>query len=217
MSDSDSFIEEVSEEIRRDRLFRMFRRYGWIAVLLVLVLVAGAGIREYRAAKARAEAERIGDAILAAFETGDRSAQQDALAAIDAGGAPDALVGLLAAGTVLPDDREAAAANLQAIADNTELPRRFRDLAALKRLMILAADIAPEARMTELSALTTPGAPYRLLAEEQMALAEVELGRIDDAVARLDAIAADQEASPTLRRRAADLVVALGRSPGESG
>ena len=35
---NDRFIDEVTEDLRRDRLFLMMRRYGWIAVLLVFVL-----------------------------------------------------------------------------------------------------------------------------------------------------------------------------------
>ena len=48
MSDTDSFIEEVSEEVRRDRLFRLFRKYAWLAILLVVLIVAGAALNEYR-------------------------------------------------------------------------------------------------------------------------------------------------------------------------
>ncbi len=48
MSDTDSFIDEVSEEVRRDRLYATFRRYGWIAILAVLLLVAGATWNEWR-------------------------------------------------------------------------------------------------------------------------------------------------------------------------
>ena len=36
---NDRFIDEVTEDLRRDRLFLMLRRYGWIAVLLILALV----------------------------------------------------------------------------------------------------------------------------------------------------------------------------------
>ena len=36
MSDTDSFIDEVTEEVRKDRLYGYLRRYGWIAVLVIL-------------------------------------------------------------------------------------------------------------------------------------------------------------------------------------
>ena len=44
MSGTDSFIEEVSEEVRRDKLFAKMRKYGWIAVLLVLATSSAGSI-----------------------------------------------------------------------------------------------------------------------------------------------------------------------------
>ena len=44
VSDTDSFIDEVSEEIRREKLFKTFRKYGWIGVALVVIVVGGTGI-----------------------------------------------------------------------------------------------------------------------------------------------------------------------------
>ena len=57
MSESESFINEVTEEVRRDRLFRLARRYGWIAVVAVLVIVGAAAVNEWR--KAQADKEGI--------------------------------------------------------------------------------------------------------------------------------------------------------------
>ncbi len=70
MADTDSFIDEVTEELRRDKLFMAFRRYGWIAVLAVLVLVGGAITRELLIAQNRATAEAVGDQMLAALRQG---------------------------------------------------------------------------------------------------------------------------------------------------
>ena len=71
VSASDSFIEEVTEEGRRDRLFAMIRRYGWIAVLAVLTLVGGAAWNEWRKAQDVAAAQTLGDGIVAALEADD--------------------------------------------------------------------------------------------------------------------------------------------------
>ena len=68
MSQSESFIEEVTEEVRRDRMFGLMRRYGWIAVLLVLMLVGSAAWIEWRKAQAQAAAQAMGDAMIAALE-----------------------------------------------------------------------------------------------------------------------------------------------------
>ena len=41
VSESDSFIDEVTEEVRRDKLFAVFRKYAWIGVLAVAAIVGG--------------------------------------------------------------------------------------------------------------------------------------------------------------------------------
>ena len=39
MSNTDSFIEEVTEEVRRDKLYGYLKRYGWIAGLIIVLVV----------------------------------------------------------------------------------------------------------------------------------------------------------------------------------
>jgi hypothetical protein len=41
VSNPDSFIDEVTEEVRRDRLFGLFRKYGWIGLVVILGIVGG--------------------------------------------------------------------------------------------------------------------------------------------------------------------------------
>ena len=69
MSNNESFIDEVNEEVQRDRLFQLMRKYGWIGVVLVILLVGGTAFNEYRKAQARAAAQSLGDAMLAAIES----------------------------------------------------------------------------------------------------------------------------------------------------
>ena len=54
MSNTDSFIEEVTEEVRNDKLFALFRKYGWIAGLAVVVMVGGTAWSEWNKSNARA-------------------------------------------------------------------------------------------------------------------------------------------------------------------
>ena len=82
---NDSFIDEVTEDLRRDRLFLAMRRYGWIAVLAILVLVGAAAWREWSNARAARTAQAFGDALLAAEATqGDAAARAAAVAAVPA-------------------------------------------------------------------------------------------------------------------------------------
>ena len=80
---NDSFIDEVTEDLRRDRLFLFLRRYGWIAILAIVALVGAAAWREWSAVRADRDARAFGDAILAAEATkGDGAARAAALSAV---------------------------------------------------------------------------------------------------------------------------------------
>ena len=212
MSNSDSFIEEVNEEVRRDRLYGYLRRYGWIAVVLVLLVVGGAAWNEWRKAQDRAVAESFGDALVAALALpeGERAA---ALAEIGAQPEQRAVLDLLmVAEAAAAQDRPAALAALAAIEANAAVPSTYRALAALKRVMIGGADIPVEERQTVLAGLSQAGAPFRPLALEQLAVLRIETGDRDGALEILRDLREDADATEALRRRAAQLIVALGES-----
>lgn len=211
MSDTDSFIDEVSEEVRRDRLFKLMRKYGWIAIALVVLLVGGAAYFEWNKARNRTSAEALGDSILAAFQTEDAADRYLALSTIEADGNTGAILGLLSAGeATVADEREEAISKLQEIASDTTLAATYRHLAELKLVLLLGDEIPASERISRLEVLAIAGGPYRLLAEEQMAVAEISSGNTDDALQRLQAILADGEVTTGLRRRVSQLIVALG-------
>jgi hypothetical protein len=211
VANPDSFINEVTEEVRRDRLFAMFRRYGWIAVLLILLLVAGAAWNEWRKAQARAEAEARGDALLAALEADDPAAQGAALDALRTGGPAEPVIALLSAAQAASTDGPAAGVEkLTALAADPAVPQLYRDLATLKAAMIGAGLTPPDARIAALEPLSAPGGAFRALALEQIAIAHVEAGRTDEAIAVLTDLVGGADAGAALQQRAAQLLLALG-------
>mgnify|MGYP005990834951 CR=1 FL=1 len=211
MSETDSFIDEVTEEVRRDELFGYFRRYGWIALALVLLLVGGAAYNEYRKAQTTAAAQDAGDQLLAALGNDNPADRVTALAGIAVDGPADTVVRLTNA-AILQEagDIDGARAALDAVALDAELPDLYRDLAAFKAAMLPSEDAA--ARMSALEALAQPGATFALLAQEQLALLHVDAGDTDAAIAALKDIAANAETTRGLRQRAQTMIVALGGS-----
>lgn len=215
MANQDSFIDEVTEEVRRDRLFALMRKYGWIAILAIVVLVGGASWNEWRKASARADAQSTGDALIAALQADTPEERSLALAAVGQSDDPGkkAILGLLqSAAAAESGDDETATASLEAVIGDTDVPKVYRDLALLKRVMSAAGTLTPEERVSRLQPLMEPGNPFRLLAIEQRAYAEVELGQKDAAIETLLGILADAERTEDLRRRAQQLIVALGGS-----
>ncbi|WP_377506562.1 hypothetical protein [Octadecabacter sp. R77987] len=211
MSNNESFIDEVTEEVRRDQLFMYLRRYGWIAVACVLVLVGGAAFNEYRKASEAATAQALGDAVFAALENDDAADRATALAAIDVAGPAGAVAGLLEAAALQETgDVAGAAAQLDAIATDPEVAPIYRDLASLKSLMLQADTMDADTRRAALDALAVPGAPFRLLALEQIAFTHVAAGDNAAAIETLNAVLEDAEITRGLRDRAQSLIVALG-------
>jgi len=213
VANQDSFINEVTEEVRRDRLFTLFRRYAWIGITIVVLTVAGAAWNEWRKADARAEAQARGDAILAAVEAEDPRARLAALESLRTDAPADAVISLLTATQAIEADGEPAAyEDLVALTTDATVPQIYRDLAALKAAMIGAGEVPPAERIAMLEPLTSPGHTFRPLALEQTALAHVEAGDRDAALEILTGLAGDADASEGLLRRTLQLIVALGGS-----
>lgn len=209
MANTDSFIDEVSEEVRRDRLYALMRRWGWVPILAVLGIVGAAAWFEYQSAQETAQSQAFGDALLTALDGDDTETRIAALEAVDVP-SPEAgiILALLAAGEAANgEDRVGAAQRLRAAAGAPDLDRRYIDLALLKAEMLDPAP-ADEARLV-LEALAAPGAPYAALAEEQLALVDIRAGDLEAGLDRLRAIERSAAATAGLQQRAAQLIVAL--------
>lgn len=214
MSNTDSFIDEVTEEVRRDRLFGYFRRYGWVGIALVVLIVGGAAYNEWQKSTTAAQSQAFGDALIAALDGPDAATRQTALAAIQTSGEKAALTKLLAATASLEagDDaaHKASADLLAQVSSDTSLSPLWRDLADLRRVLVLGDAMPVAERRAILDAIAVPGRPYRTLAQEQLAMLAVEEGDRVGAIKLLTALIADQETPAGLRERAAQVIVVLG-------
>lgn len=214
MSNTDSFIDEVSEEVRRDKLFATFKRWGWVGVLFVVVVVGGAAWNEWNKAQKAEAAAAAGDALYDALIISDPA---ERLAALEALSAQDPVTRLLVAAEANAAGALATSvATYQALATDMDQPKVYRDLAALRAVMAQAGQTPAAERIAALQQLALPGQTFSLLAQEQLALALIEDGQIAAARAQIEAIAADATASEGLRGRVETLMVALD-APTEAG
>ena len=212
MSNTDSFIDEVSEEVRKDRLFGLFKKYGWIPAVLIVLLVGGAGVNEYFKSQKRASAEALGDAVLGALEAESAQTRAALLEEIGADtGHGQALVALIRSGQLAQDgNADEAAAALEALSADGEAPELYRDMARLKRLVLLGANMDTSERLSTIEALSAPGGAFRVLAQEQRAMVHVEMGEMEDAVEIFQNMILDAQATPDMVQRARQMIVVLG-------
>ncbi len=212
MSNPESFIEEVTQEVRRERLFALFRKYGWIGALLVVLIVAGASYREWTSTQKKKAAEALGDSILASLDIDDVPDRAESLLSLDISSAEGAaLVSMLVADALLDAGRiDEAVLQLESIAKQDALPKAYRDLAAFKSLLMQGPTMEPDDMIAWLEPLTAPGRPFRVLALEQTAIALVRLNRMDEATEMLQQLFNDTEAPIALRTRIFQLANASG-------
>ena len=211
MSETDSFIAEVTEDVRRDRLFGLFRRFGWIPAALIVIIVSGTAYNEWSKSKADKLAQVRGDALLAAMDTVDEVERASALNEIASQGSENIVAQMLAAG----GKDENSINFLNAVIINTDQPEYIRDLAKLKLTMIPGAQ-TKEQKLKTLDILSQPGGIYRNAAVEILVAFELELGNPNKAIEFLKSHIQDAGASRAQVQRMAELLVALGSEP-ESG
>jgi len=213
VSDSDSFIQEVSEEVRRDRMFRLWRRYA-PAVLGGVVLAVGAtAFSAWRDHSRATAAQEMGARMIAAGAAAAPAARAEAfLALADAADGGAATLARLRAAAELAaaGDAGGAAQAYGRIAEAADTEPAFAAFAAYRAAVLAAPQAGAAATIATLTPLTAEGGPFRLLALEARAAAHLALGDRAAARADLDAVAADPLATENLRARAREALATLG-------
>ena len=215
MSDTDSFIEEVSEEVRRDRLYKFLRKYAWVGILAVVAIVGGTAFLEFQKAQARTEAEAVGSAIINALDISNLKERTEELRKIEVSNSEaKAIVAmLLAAEEISLENYEAASVSLNAISEDKSISQVYRDMAKFKFLLISHGNIEDNLIIAGFKELASPGNPFRLLAKEQIALLTLKTQDIDVAVNTLKSILEDAELTDSIKDRVSKLLMSLGVDP----
>jgi hypothetical protein len=211
---SDIF-REVDEELRRDRLEQLWKRYGsWIIVAAVLLVVATAAVtfwREYQQQQRREAGVRYAEALSLA-QDGKTEAAIEALGRLGSGASDGH--GLLARFQVAAlkaqsGGKQDAVAAWQAIADDGAVDRLYRELATVLAALAGVGEGEPAPIIARLQPIAAGDGPWRPSALEITALAQLKGG---DKAAALDTyrrLADDLAAPAGLRARAAEMVQAL--------
>ena len=211
MSDTDSFIEEVTEEVRRERLYTYMRRYGWIAVLLVIFLVGATAYKEYSNASEKRIAENTGDGILRALKEKEVQERIDALKKL-AGGTEksDTITSLLIASELAelgqPEEMDLILRN---IINKKDLDQVYLQLVEFKKFLLNYKKASNFEAGAEPTFQSFDGSAYQLLYEEQVAISELDAGEVAKSIERLSQILENANVTQNQYQRISQLLLAL--------
>jgi hypothetical protein len=213
-------FHEVDEEVRRERLQKLWDRYSiYIIGLAILIVVAIGGWRgyEYLEAKKAATAGAAFEAALTLSEQGKHAEADAAFGKIAAEAPPGyrTLARLRAAAELTQTKPADAVKAYDELAADTSLGSTLQDLAAVRAGM-LVVDSAPLSDMQRrLDPVAASGRPFRHSAREMLALSAWRNHDFTAARRYLDMIAADGLTPPGARARVealSALIVAAGKS-----
>ncbi|HEX8444870.1 MAG TPA: tetratricopeptide repeat protein [Allosphingosinicella sp.] len=214
--DNESFYREVDEELRKEQLTNVWKRYGFLiggGVLLLLAAIAGYLWWQQRQ---QAEAGERGERLVAAFEdvqAGRSKAANpklDQLAAEDSDGIRAAALITKADLAIQDGNLPAAVAAFKSVADNQEFAEPYRQLALIRQTTIEFDRIAPAEVIRRLSPLAVAGGPWFGSAGELVAIAHMKEGQQAQAAPIFAALAKDEKLPSSIRSRAVQMAGALG-------
>jgi hypothetical protein len=200
-------FNEIDEDLRRERLGKIWSRFGsyiiGLAVLIVIGVGAWRGYEWWQTREAAASGARFA-AALKLSEEGKHTEAQAAFAKIAKDGTSGyrILARFRAATELAYTDKAAAVAAYDALANENGVDPLARDVARI-RAGLLLVDTAPladiEARMKPLD---TPTGAFRNSAREILGLAQYRAGDYDAATKTFETLLADGELPPGMRQRA---------------
>jgi hypothetical protein len=206
-------FHEVDEEVRRERLQKLWERYSvyivGVAVLIVATIGAWQAYQWWDAKKAAAAGAAF-ESALSLSEEG-KHVEADAAFAKIAAEAPAGyrmLARLRAAGELAQTKPADAVKAYDELAADTSLGTTLQDLAAVRAGMLMVDTASLAEMQRRLDQVAEPGHTFRHNARELLALSAWRNHDFTAARRYLDMIAADGETPPGTRARA-DMLSAL--------
>lgn len=213
---TETFVREVDENLRRDRVRDFFVDNKVTLVLaLVLFLAASGGLiwlQQHRRDLAEQHVEQLAQ-IYKDIGTGNTSKvaeQLDDLANAGSKGVRATALFTRAAFAIQQSDNKAAIATYKKIADEGSFPQSYRDAALIRQTALEFDQLQPQQVVTRLQPLAKPGSPWFGSAGEMTALALVKQGKNKEAGELFATIAKDKDVPQSLRDRSIQIAGSLG-------
>lgn len=212
-------FDEVDEDLRADRAQAFLRRYGGVFIALMVLALLATAVFVWWQEQQHSQAEATAARFLAAQKLAEPrphsppppQAATDFAAIAASGPAGYRVLARLqlAALEWQQNHHDRAIADWQAVSDDAAAPQLLRDYATLTSVQHQADSGDPAALKARILPVATGGSAWQPLAQQVVAMLDLRQGKVADARAVLKTVAADPQASQTLRQMAQSAESAL--------
>lgn len=203
----DSLLREVEQEIRRERMEKIWQRYnGLIFAAAALIILAVAGYKYLETRRIAAE-QTAGAEYSAAQTLADEKKKTEAEAAFkklaeDGPSGYASLAKLQVAGALVKDGKiDDAVAAYDALAKDSGADNLLKSFAQLQAASLRMPNADYAEIQNRLTPLAEDGAPFSRSARELLGIAAYKAGKYDEARKQLEPLLTDPTVSPTLQER----------------
>ena len=216
MANPESFLEEVAEEVRRDRLFKFFKKNGWIIAFVVVATLCASIAYEWRKNSEISRAKLNGDLLTLALEKSQKGNLEELLDLLSDNSPYLRPSSDLMAVTKLyyaellyniDNDSSESLNVLEEIFYNESISTTLRQLAKIKYLLMFSGD--NKVKQDLIDELSSPDNHYRFLAQEHKMQTYLASGMSDEANRQIDLLLNNLEVSEQQKRRLMDLKLAI--------
>ncbi|MBY8823647.1 tetratricopeptide repeat protein [Sphingomonas colocasiae] len=212
----DAFKREVDEELRREQIASVWRRWGlWIVGAIFLGLAIFGGVLWWNISQTK-KSHAEGEAVAHVFTDMSEGRSQDAEKKLKPFTESDidgyrAAAKLATAGLrQAANDSKSAIAGYKAVAEDESLAKPYRDLALIRWTAAEYDSMKPQDVVTRLKPLAVKGNPWFGSAGEMVAIAYLNLNKPELAGPLFAAIANDEAVPESIRRRTRQMAGLLG-------
>lgn len=200
---SDAFIREVDEDLRQKQLHNLWKKFGkfiiGIAVGIVLI-VAGRAIYTYLS-ESRYNEQAVAFSNAISLNENEIGAALDPVIASDVDGYEIVATFKKAELAVNADDKAGAVVILDNFIATASVPDIYKDLANIQAAILELDTASVDVIRGRLSLILNGSTPFKYLAEELVALSELNAGETEAAKTRLEALIGNVEASSAIKGR----------------
>ena len=213
---SETFVKEVDENLRRDRINDFFKdNAAWLVGGLILFLAAAGGwiwYQQHRVQLAEQHVEQLAT-IYKDIGTGNTAKvpqQLDDLSQSSSKAVRATALLTRAAFALQQNDPKLAIATYKKVAEDSSIPDAYRNGALIRQTALEFDQLEPQQVIERMKPLAQAGSPWFGTASEMTALALIKQGKKKEAGQLFAKIAKDKTVPQSLRDRSIQIAGSLG-------